>query len=370
MDASQLVTPAFLIDLSVLKSNARFMQERARELGVRLRPHVKTHKSVEAARIQIDGGFGGITVSTLAEARFFKEGGFSDITYAVPVGPDKLPAAAALQREMEKLSLLVDTAAGLAFVEDYAARENVRFNVFLKVDCGYHRAGVDPGGGEALEIARRIDESSFLDFEGILTHAGHAYKSRDAQKTRKVARQERDTMVRFAERLEEAGIGSRTISVGSTPTAAHADHLEGVTEMRPGNYLFFDKFQADVHSCRLAQCSATVLASVVSHQHNPPRILIDAGALALSKDRGADHIQSETVYGAIQGHRHLRISSLSQEHGIVTSRGPIDFGKHRIGSRLRIIPNHSCLTAACFPEYHVVEGEEVVDVWKPVRGWR
>jgi len=176
-------------------------------------------------------------------------------------------------------------------------------------------------------------------------------------------------MAQFADRLQENGIACETISVGSTPTAMHAPDWQGVTEIRPGNYVFFDKFQADIGSCRRQEVAATVLTTVVAHYPAHNRMLIDAGALALSKDLGADHLGREIVFGAVPNHPQLKIFSISQEHGLITANDPLAFGKYPVGSLLRIIPNHSCLTAALFPKYHVVNEDQVVDEWTPMRGW-
>jgi D-serine deaminase-like pyridoxal phosphate-dependent protein len=208
-----------------------------------------------------------------------------------------------------------------------------------------------------------------MEFKGILTHAGHSYHSRNPAEIAGVARQERDVMAQFADRLRENGIACETVSVGSTPTAMHAPDWQGVDEIRPGNYVFFDKFQADIGSCRPEEIAATVLTTVVAHYPDHNQMLIDAGALALSKDLGADHLANEIVFGAVLNRPYLRIFSISQEHGLITGNDPIAFKKFPVGSLLQIIPNHSCLTAALFPEYHVVENDQIVDKWLPMRGW-
>jgi D-serine deaminase-like pyridoxal phosphate-dependent protein len=218
-------------------------------------------------------------------------------------------------------------------------------------------------------MAKHMQSSKHILFKGILTHAGHSYHSRSLEEIIGIARQERDVMVRFAERLNQNAISCETISVGSTPTAIHASGWQGVSEIRPGNYVFFDKFQADIGSCRLEEAAATVLTTVVAHypQHN--QMLIDAGALALSKDPGATHLNADIVYGAVLGSPLLKIVNISQEHGLITSDAPITFEKFPVGSFLQVIPNHSCLTAALFAKYHVVETNRIVDEWLPTRGW-
>ncbi len=176
-------------------------------------------------------------------------------------------------------------------------------------------------------------------------------------------------MVQFASGLREDGVVCRTVSIGSTPTAVHAPDWHGIDEIRPGNYVFFDKFQADIGSCQTGDVAATVLTTVVAHYPDHNQMLIDAGALALSKDLGADHLEDEIAYGGVWEHPDLKLFSISQEHGLITANNPIAFQEFPVGSFLQIIPNHSCLTAALFPEYHVVENNRVIDCWIPARGW-
>jgi D-serine deaminase-like pyridoxal phosphate-dependent protein len=369
MKIADLRTPAFLIDLPRLKNNIKKMQDRAQEHHVRLRPHVKTHKTAEIARLQTGAANSGITVSTLAEARFYQGAGFEDITYAFPITANKLAEAAELTTRLKVFNILLDQPATLSAVESFARAQGLRFAVFLKVDCGYHRAGVDPSKPESLWLAQKLAASEHIEFKGILTHAGHSYHCSSPAEIAAIAGQERDVMVRFADRLQAIGTSCDTVSVGSTPTAVHAADWQGVDEIRPGNYVFFDKFQADIGSCRPADVAATVLTTVAAHYPEHNQMLVDAGALALSKDPGATHLGRGTVFGAVLNHPHLTLFSISQEHGLITADDPIAFQDYPVGSLLRIIPNHSCLTAALFGEHHVFEKDRVVDVWQPMRGW-
>ena len=369
MKIEELKTPAFLVDLPKLKTNIRNMQARARMHDVRLRPHVKTHKTAEIARMQIQDEASGITVSTLAEARFFQKSGFDNITYAFPITPNKMAEAAELSGRMKQFHLLLDQRETARALETYGRDNSVCFSVFLKVDCGYHRAGVNPSKLESVQLAEKLRTSKHIQFKGILTHAGHSYHCRNREEITRIAKQERDVMVEFADRLKQHGLACETISVGSTPTAIHAPGWQGISEIRPGNYAFFDKFQADIESCALEETAAAVLTTVVAHYPQRNQMLIDAGALALSKDPGAVHLDEEFVYGAVPGNPLLKIFNISQEHGLITGQAPIAFNNFPLGSLLQIIPNHSCLSAALFPKYHVVEGNRVVDEWQPMRGW-
>jgi D-serine deaminase-like pyridoxal phosphate-dependent protein len=372
---NELTTPAALVDLDRLEANTSRIAERVRRLGAKLRPHVKTHKCVEAARFQIRGHFGGITVSTLAEASFFARGGFRDVTYAVPISPSRLEEAVEIGRSLESFHLLLDHESTFEAMAACARGKGARMSSFLKVDCGYHRAGVDPSSEASVALAVRMARSPDVDFAGILTHAGHSYHAANAEEIKAVAETERKVMADFARRLADAGAPPRVVSVGSTPTISLGESLDGVTEARPGNYVFYDSFQAAIGSCGLESAAFSVLATVLSHYPERNEILIDAGGLALSRDEGPTHLDPACGYGSIftaDGKRHfpnLRLRSLSQEHGKIGSDSPIDYPVLPVGSRLRIVPNHSCLSAALFDRYHVFRGETAVDEWRPVRGW-
>ena len=361
---ADLPTPVLLLDLDRLESNLDRMAARCKRLGVALRPHVKTHKSPRIGRLQAQRGARGVTVATLFEAQRFAEAGFHDITWAFPIPLTRIREAIELSHEIT-LRMLVDSAEAIDALEQ--ANESLRRprRTLLKIDCGYHRAGVEPESTEALELAARIARSSKLDFDGILTHSGQAYDTVGSDQLARVAEHERRVMVAFADRLREQGIEVPTISVGSTPAMSAVETLDGVTEARPGNYAFFDGMQVDIGSCQVSDCALTVLSSVVSS--NPEHSILDAGALALSKDTGHTGVNRPSFgfgfldYGAGTLDPNLDVFSLSQEHGWIT-------GSHPVGTQIRILPRHSCLTAAQFDDYTVVRGDEVVDRWPILRG--
>lgn len=355
---STIPTPALLLDLGVLENNLRRMADRAEALDVRLRPHVKTHKCVEIGRLQQQLGIAGITVSTLYEARVFADHDFGDITWAFPLVLPRVPEVQEMSRDLT-LRLVVDSGEAIDALSE--PPPTVPLHVFLKVDCGYHRAGVDPMSAEAVTIARRIADSPDLVFDGILTHSGQAYHRCGREGLAEIAEQERRVMVEFAERLKEEGIPVPAVSVGSTPAMSAAASLEGCTEARPGNYALYDYTQCVLGACLPKDCAATVLASVVSSSTD--HCVVDAGALALSVDRGSEHAPFPTMgriyddYEAGELEPDLHVTSLSQEHGIVSR-------PFAVGDNLRILPNHSCLTVACFDNFHVVQHDQVVDRWK------
>lgn len=375
MRLQDLKTPSAVVDLEVLTRNCDAMRERAGRLGVRLRPHVKTHKCVEVARLQHGGSPGPVTVSTLAEARAFTAAGFGDMTYAVPVPLDALPEAADLVAGGTRLSLLIDSLESLKAVETAGRARDLRFPLLLKVDCGYHRAGVDPDGEEGAALARAAAASPHVELRGILTHSGQAYACRSRAEAAAVAEHERALMAAFARKLKGAGVAVAEVSVGSTPACTAAERYDGVTEIRPGNYAFFDTFQAAIGSCKFGDALAfTVMATVVGSYPLRGQVVLNAGALALSKDPGPLHLDPRCGYGVVcdlAGSPLVgaRLEALSQEHGEAVVSAPDLFERLTVGTKVRIVPNHSCLSAACFDRYHVIRGGEVVGEWRPARGW-
>lgn len=358
-------TPAFLVDRAVVQRNCDRMREKARVSGVAFRPHVKTHKCVEVGRMQHGGTAGPITVSTLAEAERFADDGFDDITWAFPIAPAKVARAAALAGRVKALHVLVDSDVAAEAV----ASSGARFGVFLKVDCGYHRAGIDPDAPETLRLAKRLAASPSIEFRGLLTHAGHAYDVRTRAEIEAIANDETSALTRLRDRLDAPRL---TRSIGSTPTASVVDRFTDCEEVRPGNYVFYDAFQRAIGSCSPEDVAVSVLATVAGCYPERGSLIVDAGALALSKDRGAVHLDPGTGYGEVCDtslrRLPLRVIALSQEHGKVAG-APAEIARHPVGALLRIVPNHSCLTAAMFDRYVVVEGGSLVGEWRPVRGW-
>ena len=287
----------------------------------------------------------------------FADHGFDDITWAFPVILSRVDEALALASRID-LGLVIDSRAALeTLVTRHDRSEPLR--VWLKVDCGYHRAGMAPDSEALMALAADVAATTGLEFAGILTHSGHAYDAADRDAMRAVAEQERSVMVDAAARIRAAGIDVPDVSVGSTPAMSAVESLDGVTEARPGNYAFFDHTQCVLGSCGPVDVAVSVLTSVVSRM--PDHSVVDAGALAMSKDPGPEHgAGMGPIYDEERpGHLHpsLQLVSVSQEHGIVNR--PM-----AVGTRLRVMPNHSCLTVACFDEYHVVRGDTVVDRWK------
>lgn len=357
----EISTPALVLDLDRLDANLGRMAQRASRLGTALRPHLKTHKCAEVAHRQVERGCRGVTVATLEEARFFATAGHDDITWAFPIIVNRIGEIADLARRV-RLGLVVDSATAVDVLEAAASADHP-WETWIKVDCGYHRAGVDPKGGLALELGRRLASSPIFRFRGLLTHSGHAYHGRTVSEIAAAAVQERDAVLALAARLWSAGIEVPELSVGSTPAlSVDSGAYEGITEIRPGNYAFYDYTQVVLGSCTPSDCAVTVLAGVVSSSRERDRSVVDAGALTLSKDSGPAWAPRPTMGEIYQDYetgllseRH-HVLSLSQEHGIVEGWLPV-------GERVRILPNHSCLTVACFDEYAVARDGEVIDRW-------
>jgi D-serine deaminase-like pyridoxal phosphate-dependent protein len=372
MKLETLKTPGLVLDIAKVKRNAERMSRRVKQFGADLRPHIKTHKCIEVARIQTAGHSGAVTVSTLAEARAFAANGFKKITYAVPIESGKFNEAIEISRDCE-LSLITDDVDVPDQLNDAAKQANVHLNVFLKVDCGYHRCGVEATNPEATEIPRRISNASNLRFAGILTHAGHSYNCQTKPELLALAKHERDLMAEFGEALRKEVGQVPIVSIGSTPTITSVDHLDGIDEVRPGNYIFFDTFQATLGSCSFDDCALTVLASVVHRDRSRRKMIIDAGAIALSKDRGPVGLNPDCGYGKVldlEGKDlNLTVSEMSQEHGVIIAQDENTFDRLRVGSRVRVLANHSCLTAAQHSHYNVLEGESIVDRWQIHTGW-
>jgi D-serine deaminase-like pyridoxal phosphate-dependent protein len=370
-------TPAVLLDAERLRRNIAAMEERASLLGVALRPHLKTAKSADVAAQIPSAKQHGITVSTAREAEHFAAHGFHDQLYAVASAPSRLHRFVSLVAAGTRVRLAVDSVAAAQAIQDAAGKGGVTFEVWIEIDCGEHRSGVAPDDPELERIANVIAASPATRLTGVFTHGGQSYGCRDIDSIRRVAEDERSAVVHAAERLEALGWPCPNRSVGSTPTAVHALHLDGVTELRAGVYVFQDLFQAGVGSCRVDDIAASVLTTVIGHQERHGRLLIDAGGLALSKDRstGALGGAEDCGYGLLQAAEGgppldgLSVSDVYQEHGVVTGRDGIDFDRFPVGTRLRVLPNHACMTCAAFDRYHVIDVDHPAAVWPRVNGW-
>jgi len=367
MELGDLQTPCLVLDEGILKQNLHRMSSAMHRHGVSLRPHLKTAKSADVGRLAVDGEAGGITVSTVVEAAYFAQRGFRDITLAVGITPEKLHRASVLISRDVLLNVTTDDVA----IAHEIAKERDGIKAFIEIDSGERRAGVDPQGDALLEIGRALGDK----LVGVLTHAGHSYNCRTVEEIKKVAEDERVAVTTAAHRLRAGGMSCEVVSVGSTPTMSHVENMKWVTEARPGVYMFQDLFQAAIGSCTRDDIAVTVLSSVIGCHPWKNEILIDAGALALSKDRSTATTNQDAGYGLVldidgrPSFGEAVIEKVSQEHGIVRGNA-LPFDKLKVGTKVRVAPNHSCLTSAAYDKYYVVwGGRQVINEWDRVNGW-
>jgi D-serine deaminase-like pyridoxal phosphate-dependent protein len=347
-----------------MEANVARMRARMRSLGVALRPHVKTAKSIDVARRCLEGQPGGITVSTLAEAEYFADQGVRDILYAVGMAPNKVAHVKDLRRRGIDVTVIVDNLEQAKWIADLPA--------LIEIDSDGHRAGVKPEDPGLVELGRAV-----RNLRGVMTHAGASYNCRTVSEIEAMAEQERSAVVRAAERLKKAGMNAPIVSVGSTPTATYAKRLEGVTEARAGVYVFFDLVMAGISVCRVGDIALSVLATVIGHQADKGWAITDAGWMALSRDRGTAAQPLDQGYGLVcdvdgRPLDGIIVADANQEHGILAHRSGEAARMPRldVGSQVRILPNHACATGAQHAHYHVVRGSRrVEEKWDRIRGW-
>jgi D-serine deaminase-like pyridoxal phosphate-dependent protein len=372
---TDLNTPAALVDTARMQRNIALMQSRMNTLGVAFRPHVKTTKCLPIAKAQIEAGARGITVSTLKEAEQFFAAGIKDILYAVGMAAPKLKQAAALIQKGCALKIIADSADSAEAIRDFSLQNGVKFEVWIEIDTDGHRSGVQPESASLIEIGRILHSAGAL--QGVMTHAGGSYALSTPEALQAMAEQERSRCVHAAQRLREAGLPCPVVSVGSTPTALNATQLEGVTEVRAGVYVFFDLVMKNIGVCSESDIALSVLTTVIGHQAEKGWAIVDAGWMAMSRDRGTQKQACDFGYGQvcdvhgapIAGYT---IDSANQEHGIIARTGSADHEIVKtlpVGTLLRILPNHACATGAQFPEYQAVNGEEVMATWPRFYGW-
>lgn len=376
----ELPTPSLVLDRARLGRNIRRMADACARNKVALRPHLKTAKSMDVARMVLSDPDMGIAVSTLCEAEYFANNGIRDIQYAVCITPDKLERVAAIQATGATVFLITDS---LDVAEAIAAGHgttDATFHVQIEIDCGERRTGVLPGSEQQVAIARTLDRAENVVFDGVMTHAGHSYNCRALAEIEALAEAEREAAVTAAGAVRALGIECRTVSVGSTPTALHARHLDGVTEARAGVYMFGDMFQAQIGSCAVDDLAVSVLTDVCSHRVDLGHFCVDAGGLALSKDRSTEKVSNDIGFGLVANaagmvfEPQMIVERVYQEHGLVSLPDGVSLDDLPIGRRLRIYPNHVCMTAAMYEHYHVVDSEDgngtdIVAVWSRINGW-
>jgi D-serine deaminase-like pyridoxal phosphate-dependent protein len=321
-------------------------------------------------------GARGITVSTLKEAEQFFAQGITDILYAVGMVQAKLPQALALRRRGCDLKIITDSVSSAQAIAAFGREQDEAFEVWIEIDTDGHRSGIKPEDGALLQVARALHDAG-MRVGGVMTHAGSSYDHEDHAALLAIAEQERAGAVRAGQRLRQAGLPCPVVSVGSTPTALTAKRLDGVTEVRAGVYVLFDLVMHNVGVCGTSDIALSVLTTVIGHQEEKGWAIVDAGWMAMSRDRGTQKQTHDFGFGQVcteDGevlHGYI-LSGANQEHGILSRVGEIDHGiaqRLPVGTRLRILPNHACATGAQHPEYHALMPDGDTQVWPRFYGW-
>ena len=371
-----LPTPALLLNVERVRRNITRLQSHLLSLGVPLRPHLKTAKCVEVARMVMTTAAGPATVSTLREAEQFAAAGVRDLLYAVGIGPNKLSRVLALRKTGIDLSIVLDSLEQAHAVVAACKDTKTRVPVLVEIDADDQRAGLRPEDPRVIEIGRVLVRGG-AELRGVMTHSGGSYSHAGADAHRTAAEEERSAAVSAAEALRRAGLPCAVVSVGSTPTAHFARDLSGVTEVRAGVFVFFDLVMSGLGVCTIDDIAMSVLATVIGHQSAKGWILIDAGWTALSQDRGTARQALDQGFGLVcdiagTPYPDLIVTRVNQEHGIVSLRpgSTARLADIPVGSRVRILPNHACATATQFDRYHVLnETDQVTDIWQRFSGW-
>ncbi|WP_119679491.1 DSD1 family PLP-dependent enzyme [Indioceanicola profundi] len=372
-----LPTPSLILDEGRMLRNLARLRRHLDTLGVALRPHLKTVKSVEAAKRVLTGGNGPATVSTLKEAEVFAEAGVRDILYAVGIAPQKLDRVLALCAAGCDLTVVLDSAEQAAAVAEASRRAGDAIPVLIEIDSDGHRSGLRPDDPAVTAIGRILQDGG-AELRGVVTHAGESYGAAGADALAAFAERERQAAVGAAEALRAAGLPCPVVSVGSTPTAHFARDLSGVTEVRAGVFVFFDLVMAGIGVCTPDDIALSVLATVIGHQRDRGWIMVDAGWMAMSRDRGTANQAVDQGYGVvcdIDGRvlDDLIVASANQEHGVIALRpgSGRSLPELPVGTRLRILPNHACATAAQFDGYEVLPADAAAApaYWPRFRGW-
>jgi D-serine deaminase-like pyridoxal phosphate-dependent protein len=334
----------------------------ARTCGVALRPHIKTHRIPEFAQSQIEYGAAGIAVAKVSQAEVMVGAGIADIQIAAPVmGEDKIERVIALAQKGARIEVAVDTKEGVEALSEISRKYGRTTAVLMEINSGLNRSGVEPQ--DVIGFASKIAGMEGIWLKGIMTHAGHVYAARDRDEVKRIATDEGELMAGIAQALKEDGFQIETVSVGSTPTVPYSGAIPGVTEIRPGNYIFYDMMQVALGVVPEQNCALSVVATVLSRHGD--RAVVDAGSNLLGLDRGAHGVASLPGFGKVVDQPGVVIERLSEEHGILSlPRG----SRIRVGQQVGIFPNHACRVMASVDKVHLIDGDKVEELEVAARG--
>ena len=381
MNLYQLETPCLIVNRQQVQRNISRLHKHLAGLGVNLRPHGKTAKNADVMHMALAGQQGGITVSTLKEADYYFSQGFKDIVYAVGITANKLSRVTQLIQQGAIITLILDSLEQVTAVAEHAQSHRLEIPILIEVDCDGHRSGVEPDGELLLALGAALDKQTGVRLAGVLTHAGESYNCTSTEAITVIAEQERATAVACAERLRSEGHDCPVVSVGSTPTALFAADLTGVTEVRAGVFVFFDLVMAGLGVCDVDDIALSVLTSVIGHQKDKGWVITDSGWTSLSRDRGTAKQRVDQGYGLVCDVKgkpldDLVVSATNQEHGTIAKRSdksdqrPLDFDQYKVGTLLRILPNHACATGAMHDHYYVIDDDQkIMATWQRIHGW-
>lgn len=368
-------TPYLLLDEARLRRNIDRLRTRLARFPVTLRPHVKTAKSLDVAGLLFPDGPGPIAVSTLHEAEAFCAAGYSDIVYSVGITASKLDKVLALHHAGVHVTVLLDSSEQATAVAGAASRGGIPIPALIEVDCDGHRGGLFPDDPTLITVARTL-ESGGASVQGVLAHAGESYFARSPDDLVAAAENERRVAVAAANVLRENGFAAPAVSIGSTPTAHAATDLTGVTEVRAGNFVFFDLVMAGIGVCAVDDLAISVVTTVIGHKPSRGWIMTDAGWMSTSQDRGTGRQPVDQAYGLVADEHGVIIPDLlmataSQEHGILAMRpgSSTPLPDIPLDTQLRVLPIHACATAAQHERYHVLRADGTRAIWPRIGGW-
>lgn len=368
-DITQVFTPAFVVDLDIVERNCTKFLQFYNKKNIKLRPHMKTHKTLEIGKLMTGGSKRGIAVSTLKEAEFYADGGFDDIFFASPVILNRIPRLKKLIDRVDQFHVMVDNETGLKVLLENPL-DNRKWSIFVAIDTGYGREGLAWNSQATVDFVRRILQAgNTMELKAFYSHCGNSYESSNETMIAAVASEAVNHMMFAVTRIKEETTWKGDLwGIGSTPTCSKPpDCIEQMREVHPGNYVFNDFMQVNIGSCLMSDVAGKVITSIVSHKKEKNLLLIDCGFTGLTVQSNGELPQG---FCHIQGHPNLKLIGMTQELGKVTSiEGELDFEKHPVGSKLTFVPFHSCATAAMYPFYWMHRNGKIVAKYEPCRGF-